>query len=101
MGGYGVWIIYTEDLTYDDLETLFSEQVEEIRNLVSGKEYDEETVPEISEIVKKKPDSPAGSGSESARQKLSAPALNQNAQSPPAPPPPDFAVGEPEVQPRP
>lgn len=49
---YTVWIIYTEDLTYEELELIVKEKIEDISILVSGKKT---TVVEISQSLKSKP----------------------------------------------
>jgi serine/threonine protein kinase len=50
--GYAVWMIYTEDLTYPQLEQIAIEKAEDIYKYVSGEEID---IQEITQSLKSKP----------------------------------------------
>jgi serine/threonine protein kinase len=52
---YVVWIIYTDNLNYEDLQLLVTEQKEDLRSLIPGSPIKDEVVPELTENLKKSP----------------------------------------------
>ncbi|NTV13164.1 MAG: serine/threonine protein kinase [Desulfobulbaceae bacterium] len=54
---YAVWIIYTDDLNYEDLQLLVQEKKAEIINQLPGTPIKEEVITELSGSVKRSPES--------------------------------------------
>jgi len=58
---YSVWVIYSDDLNYEDLQLLVKEKREDLAAQIPGTPIKEEIVPELSEKTKKRPET-SGTG---------------------------------------
>lgn len=53
---YVLWIIYTDDLNYEDLQVLVTEKRDDLRSLIPGTLIKEEPLAELAESLKRKPE---------------------------------------------
>ena len=60
LSSYTVWIIYSDDLNFEDLQLLVAEKKGELSSLIPGTPIVEETVPELSGGLKRRPEVVSG-----------------------------------------
>jgi serine/threonine protein kinase len=62
LGSYVVWIIYADNLSYEDLQLLVTEKKAELGSLIPGSPIKDEIVPELTENLKKRSETEPHSG---------------------------------------